>query len=148
VDVAYSRGRGRITKFLCEQAVRRQLLTLREGDVRYMGEPGEKGANFKLDAGSAAGKLGSTVMWSNVDILVDYNFPYGILAGVDESTLVRYTVIPGKFEDWGGSILLPSSNTHVATGLFYIYDNLFLDAPNKCVRWDGIDVNVTNIHVE
>jgi len=148
VDVAYSRGRGRISKFLCEQAVRRQLIALREGDVRYMGDPGTDGTKFKLDAGTAAGKLGSTIAWSNVDILVDYNFPYGILLGLDESTLVRYTVIPGKFEDWGGSVLLPSANTHVATGLFYIYDNMFLDAPNKCVRWDSIDVNVTNIHVE
>ena len=85
---------------------------------------------------------------AEIPILVDYNFPYGVLLGIDDSTLVRYTVVPGKFEDWGGSVLLPSASTHVATGLFYIYDNFFLDAPNKCIRFDGIDVNVTNIHVE
>jgi hypothetical protein len=79
---------------------------------------------------------------------VDYNFPYGVLLGVDDSPLVRYTVVPGKFEDWGGSVLLPAANTHTATGLFYIYDNFFNDAPNKQVRWDGIDVTVVNIHVE
>lgn len=148
VDVAYARGRGRIAKFLCEQAVRRQLIALREGDVRYVGDPGTAGTAFKLDASSAAAKLGSTIEWGTIPVLVDYNFPYGILLGIDDSTLVRYTVIPGKFEDWGGSILLPAASTHVATGLFYIYDNFFLDAPNKCVRWDGIDVSVTNYHVE
>lgn len=149
VDVAYARGRGRIGSWLCEQAVRRQLLALREGDVRYNidGDGGSAGG-FKADAGSAAGKLGSTIVWSQIPILVDYNFPYATLLGIDSSTLVRYTVIPGKFEDWGGSVLLPASGTHVATGLFYIYDNFFLDAPNKCVRLDGIDVNVTAIHVE
>jgi hypothetical protein len=148
VDVAYSRGRGRIEALLCEQAVRRQLIALREGDVRFTGDMGTDMTKFKDDAGTAAGKLGSTIVWSAVPILVDYNFPYGVLIGLDKSTLVRYTVIPGKFEDWGGSVLLPSTSTHVATGLFYIYDNFFLDAPNKCVRWDSIDVNVTNIHVE
>ena len=148
IDVAYARGRGRISKFLCEQAVRRQLIALREGDVRYSGDFGADATKLTLDAASAAGKLGSTIEWGAVPVLVDYNFPYGILLGFDDSTAIRYTVVPGKFEDWGGSVLLPAGNTHVATGLFYIYDNFFLDAPNKCVRWDGIDVSVTNIHVE
>lgn len=143
VDVAYARGRGKISKFLCEQAVRRAYLQLREGDVRYDG-----GGNVNLDAGTRAGHLGRTVTWSDIQVLVDYNFPYGILLGIDDTTLVKYTVVPGKFEDWGGSVLLPAAGTHTATGLFYIYDNFFLDAPNKCVRWDDIDVNVTNIHVE
>ena len=148
IDVAYSRGRGRISKFLCEQAVRRAYLLLAEGDRRYdLGVNGGNG-NFNPDAGTRAGQLGKTATWSGIDILVDYNFPYGIMIGLDDSTLVRYTVVPGKFEDWGGSVLLPAAGTHTATGLFYIYDNFFLDAPNKCVRWDGIDVNVTNIHVE
>jgi hypothetical protein len=148
IDVAYSRGRGKISKFLCEQAVRRAYLLLREGDVRYdVGVSGGNG-NVNLDAGTRAGQLGKTVTWAGIDVLVDYNFPYGIMIGLDDSTLVRYTVVPGKFEDWGGSVLLPAAGTHTATGLFYIYDNFFLDAPNKCVRFDGIDVNVTNIHVE
>ena len=143
VDVAYARGRGKISKFLCEQAVRRAYLQLREGDARYEG-----GGNLNPDAGSRAGHLGKTVTWSEIPVLVDYNFPYGILLGIDDTTLVKYSVVPGKFEDWGGSVLLPAAGTHTATGLFYIYDNFFLDAPNKCVRWDGIDVNVTAIHVE
>jgi len=148
IDVAYSRGRGRISKFLCEQAVRRAYLLLREGDVRYdLGVSGGNG-NVNLDAGTRAGQLGKTVTWAGIDILVDYNFPYGLMIGLDDTTLVRYTVVPGKFEDWGGSVLLPAAGTHTATGLFYIYDNFFLDAPNKCVRWDGINVTVTNIHVE
>jgi hypothetical protein len=148
IDVAYSRGRGRLSKFVCEQAVRRAYLMLREGDVRYdLGVSGGNG-NLNPDAGTRAGQLGKTVTWSGIEILVDYNFPYGIMLGLDDTTLVRYTVVPGKFEDWGGSVLLPAAGTHTATGLFYIYDNFFLDAPNKCVRWDGIDVTVTNIHVE
>jgi hypothetical protein len=143
IDVAYARGRGHIKKYLCEQAVRRQILALREGDVRYDG-----GGNVNLDAGSKAGHRGSTITWSEIPILVDYNFPYGMLMGIDESTLVRYTVVPGKFEDWGGSVLVPSTTIHQATGLFYIQDNFFLDAPNKCIRYDGIDVSVNNIHTE
>lgn len=143
IDVAYARGRGHIKKYLCEQAVRRQILALREGDVRYDGS-----GNVNPDAGSKMGHRGSTITWSEIPILVDYNFPYGMLLGIDDSTLVRYTVVPGKFEDWGGSVLLPAANTHVATGLFYIYDNFFLDAPNKCLRFDGIDVSVNNVHVE
>jgi hypothetical protein len=143
IDVAYARGRGHIKKYLCEQAVRRQILALREGDVRYEGS-----GNVNPDAGSKMGHRGSTITWSEIPILVDYNFPYGMLLGIDDSTLVRYTVVPGKFEDWGGSVLLPAANTHVATGLFYIYDNFFLDAPNKCLRFDGIDVTVNNVHVE
>lgn len=143
IDVAYSRGRGHIRKFLCEQAVRRQILALREGDVRYEGS-----GSVNPDAGSKMGSVGKTITWSEIPIEVDYNFPYGVLLGADPSTYVRYTVVPGKFEDWGGSVLLPSSTTHQATGLFYIYDNFFCDAPNKNVRWDGIDVTVNNIHVE
>jgi hypothetical protein len=148
VDVAYSRGRGRISKFLCEQAVRRQLIALREGDVRYTGNFGADATKLTLDASSAASKLGSTIEWGAVPVLVDYNFPYGMLLGIDDSALIRYTVIPGKFEDWGGSVLLPAANTHVATGLFYIYDNFFNDAPNKSIRWEGIDSTVSNVHVE
>jgi hypothetical protein len=148
IDVAYARGRGRIACFLGEQAVRRAYLQIREGDVRYdVGVTGGNG-NLNPDAGTRAGKYGRTVTWADIPFLVDYNFPYGILLGVDESTLIRYTVVPGKFEDWGGSVLLPAAGTHTATGLFYIYDNFFLDAPNKCVRWDGIDVNVVNVHIE
>lgn len=143
VDVAYARGRGKIEKFLCEQAVRRQILALREGDVRYVGS-----GNVNPDAGSIMGHNGKTLTWSDIPILVDYNFPYGLLIGLDTSTLVRYVVVPGKFEDWGGSVLLPSTSSHQATGLFYIYDNFFCDAPNKNIRWDGIDVTVNNIHVE
>lgn len=143
IDVAYARGRGKLSKFLCEQAVRRQVLALREGDIRYEGS-----GNVNPDAGSKMGHRGSTITWSEIPILVDYNFPYGMLLGIDDSTLMKYQVVPGKFEDWGGSVLLPAANTHVATGLFYIYDNFFLDAPNKCIRWDGIDVTVNNIHVE
>jgi hypothetical protein len=143
IDVAYSRGRGQIKKFLCEQAVRRQILALREGDVRYEGS-----GDVNPDAGSRMGRVGKTITWSEIPIEVDYNFPYGILLGADPSTYVRYTVVPGKFEDWGGSVLLPSSTSHQATGLFYIYDNFFCDAPNKNIRWDGIDVTVNNIHVE
>lgn len=145
IDVAYARGRGHIQKFLCEQAVRRQLLALREGDVRYTG-PTHGSDN--LDAGSSIGKRGGQLTWSEIPVLVDYNFPYGMLLGLDTDTLVRYNVVPGKFEDWGGSVLVPAAQTHVATGLFYMVDNFFLDAPNKCVRWDGIDVTVNNIHVE
>lgn len=145
IDVAYARGRGHITKFLCEQAVRRQLLALREGDVRYSAATH---GNDNLDAGSSIGHRGGSLTWSDIPILVDYNFPYGMLMGIDVDTLVRYTVVPGKFEDWGGSVLVPAANTHVATGLFYMVDNFFLDAPNKCVRFDGIDVTVNNIHVE
>lgn len=143
VDVAYSRGRGKIAKFLCEQAVRRQIMALREGDVRYEGS-----GNVNADAGSISGHTGRTLTWSEIPILVDYNFPYGVLLGMDSSTFVRYTVIPGKFEDWGGSVLIPAAGAHTATGLFYIYDQFFCDAPNKCVRWDGIDVTVNNIHIE
>lgn len=143
VDVAYARGRGKLEKFLCEQAVRRQILALREGDVRYVGS-----GNVNPDAGSIMGHTGKTLTWSDIPILVDYNFPYGVLLGLDPSTLVRYVVVPGKFEDWGGSVLLPSTTSHQATGLFYIYDNFFCDAPNKNIRWDGIDVTVNNIHVE
>lgn len=143
IDVAYSRGRGHIQKFLCEQAVRRQILALREGDVRYEGS-----GNVNLDAGSKMGHVGNTITWSEIPIEVDYNFPYGMLLGADPSTFVRYTVVPGKFEDWGGSVLLPSATFHLATGLFYIYDNFFCDAPNKSVRWDGIDVTVNNIHIQ
>ena len=143
IDVAYARGRGHIQYFLCEQAVRRQLLALREGDVRYDGS-----GSVNPDAGSKMGKYGQTITWSTMPIKVDYNFPYGMLMGIDPSTLVRYSVVPGKFEDWGGSVLLPAAATHTATGLFYLVDNFFLDAPNKCIRWDGIDVTVNNIHVE
>lgn len=143
IDVAYARGRGKISKYLCEQAVRRQILALREGDVRYVGS-----GSVNPDAGSKMGHRGQTITWSDIDILVDYNFPYGMLLGIDDSTLVKYQVVPGKFEDWGGSVLVPAANTHQATGLFYIYDNFFLDAPNKCIRYDGIDVTVNNIHVE
>jgi hypothetical protein len=144
IDVAYARGRGHIKKYLCEQAVRRQILALREGDVRYQGS-----GSVNPDAGSKMGHRGSTITWSDIPILVDYNFPYGMLLGIDDSTLVKYQVVPGKFEDWGGSVLQPSTTTHTATGLFYIYDNFFLDAPNKCVRWDGIDVTMqTGIHIE
>jgi hypothetical protein len=143
IDVAYARGRGKIGQYLCEQAVRRQILALREGDIRYQGS-----GSVNPDAGSKMGHRGSTITWSDIPILVDYNFPYGMLLGIDDSTLVKYQVVPGKFEDWGGSVLLPAANTHVATGLFYIYDNFFLDAPNKCVRYDGIDVTVNAIHVE
>ena len=143
VDVAYSRGRGKISKFLCEQAVRRQILALREGDVRYEGS-----GNVNPDAGSKAGHTGRTISYAEIDILVDYNFPYGMLMGLDNSGLIHYQVVPGKFEDWGGSVLLPAAGTHTATGLFYIYDNFFNDAANKSVRWDGIDVSVTNIHIE
>jgi hypothetical protein len=145
IDVAYARGRGHITKFLCEQAVRRQLLALREGDVRYSAPTH---GNDNLDAGTSIGHRGGSLTWSDIPVLVDYNFPYGMLMGLDTDTLVRYNVVPGKFEDWGGSVLVPSSNTHVATGLFYMVDNFFLDAPNKCIRFDGIDVTVNNIHVE
>jgi hypothetical protein len=145
IDVAYARGRGHITKFLCEQAVRRQLLALREGDVRY--SAATHGSD-NLDAGSSIGQRGGQLTWSEIPVLVDYNFPYGMLLGIDVDTLVRYNVVPGKFEDWGGSVLVPAAQTHVATGLFYMVDNFFLDAPNKCVRWDGIDVTVNNIHVE
>jgi hypothetical protein len=145
IDVAYARGRGHITKFLCEQAVRRQLLALREGDVRYTGETH---GDDNLDAGTSISKRGGELTWGEMPILVDYNFPYGMLLGIDVDTLVRYTVVPGKFEDWGGSVLVPAANTHTATGLFYMVDNFFLDAPNKCVRWEGIDVTVNNVHVE
>lgn len=145
IDVAYARGRGHITKFLCEQAVRRQLLALREGDVRYSAATH---GNDNLDAGSSIGHRGGSLTWSDIPVLVDYNFPYGMLMGIDVDTLVRYTVVPGKFEDWGGSVLVPAANTHVATGLFYMVDNFFLDAPNKCIRFDGIDVTVNNTHVE
>jgi hypothetical protein len=148
IDVAYSRGRGHIRKFICEQAVRRQILALREGDVRYEGSFSEGAASLNPDAGSRMGKTGRTITWSEIPIEVDYNFPYGILLGADPSTFTRYTVVPGKFEDWGGSVLLPSATFHLATGLFYIYDNFFCDAPNKNVRWDGIDVTVNNIHIE
>lgn len=143
IDVAYARGRGKIEKFMCEQAVRRQILALREGDVRYVGS-----GNVNPDAGSIMGHTGKTLTWSDIPILVDYNFPYGMLIGLDTSTLIRYVVVPGKFEDWGGSVLLPSATSHQATGLFYIYDNFFCDAPNKNIRWDGIDIVANNIHVE
>lgn len=146
IDVAYARGRGRISFFLCEQAVRRAYLQIREAQIRY--EAGAQGTPVNPDAGTQAGILGRTVTFADIPIRVDYNFPYGILIGVDVNTLVRYTVVPGKFEDWGGSVLLPAAGTHVATGLFYIYDNFFCDAPNKNVRWDGITVNVVAIHVE
>ena len=143
IDVAYARGRGKIAKFLCEQAVRRQILALREGDVRYDGS-----GNVNPDAGSRMGHTGRTITWSEIPILVDYNFPYGILLGADVDTFMRYKVVEGKFEDWGGSVLVPGANAHTATGLFYIYDQFFCDAPNKSVRWDGIDVTVNSIHIE
>jgi hypothetical protein len=146
IDVAYARGRGKIETFLCEQAVRRQIIALREGDIRY--DMGQGGSLVNPDGASKAFRRGDTVTWGQVPIRVDYNFPYGMLMGIDPSTLVKYSVVPGKFEDWGGSVLVPAANTHVATGLFYMVDNFFLDAPNKCVRWDGIDVTVNNIHVE
>jgi hypothetical protein len=82
IDVAYSRGRGRLSKFVCEQAVRRAYLMLREGDVRYdLGVSGGNG-NLNPDAGTRAGQLGKTVTWSGIEILVDYNFPYGIMLGL------------------------------------------------------------------
>lgn len=146
IDVAYARGRGKISKFLCEQAVRRQILALREGDVRFSAPTH---GNDNLDAGSSIGHRGGQLTWSDIPVLVDYNFPYGMLMGIDTDTLVRYNVVPGKFEDWGGSVLVPAAQTHTATGLFYMVDNFFLDAPNKCVRFDGIDVTVTSgIHIE
>jgi len=146
IDVAYARGRGQISKFVCEQAVRRQIIALREGDVRYNVGPG--GELVNPDGASKAFRRGQTITWGEVPILVDYNFPYGMLLGLDTNTLVKYSVVPGKFEDWGGSVLVPAAQTHTATGLFYMVDNFFLDAPNKCVRWDGIDVTVNNVHVE
>jgi len=90
----------------------------------------------------------NTITWSTMPIEVDYNFPYGMLLGVDSSGFKKYTVVPGKFEDWGGSVLQPAANTHTATGLFYMQDNFFNESPNKSIRWDGIDVAVTNIHTE
>lgn len=146
IDVAYARGRGQISKYLCEQAVRRQVMALREGDVRY--DLGAGGSLVNADGASKASKRGQTITWGQIPILVDYNFPYGMLMGLDTNTLIRYTVVPGKFEDWGGSVLVPAANTHVATGLFYMVDNFFLDAPNKCIRYDGIDVTVNNVHTE
>lgn len=143
VDVAYARGRGKIEVLFCEPAVRRAYLALREGDARFEG-----GGNLNPDAGTRAGHLGRTVTWSEIPLNVDYNFPYGIMLGLDKSGLIHYSLVSGKFEDWGGSVLLPSTSAHTATGMFYIYDNFFNDAPNKSVRWDGIDVNVVNIHVE
>lgn len=143
IDVAYARGRGKIGRFLCEQAVRRQILALREGDVRYDGS-----GSVNPDAGSKMGQYGKTITWSTMPIEVDYNFPYGMLLGIDNSGFTKYSVVPGKFEDWGGSVLLPAAQTHTATGLFYLMDNFFNDSPNKSVRWDGIDVTVNNIHVE
>lgn len=143
IDVAYARGRGRIGRFLCEQAVRRQILALREGDVRYEGS-----GSVNPDAGSRMGQYGKSITWSTIPIEVDYNFPYGMLMGVDNSGFTKYSVVPGKFEDWGGSVLLPAANTHTATGLFYLMDNFHNDSPNKSIRWDGIDVSVNNIHVE
>jgi hypothetical protein len=144
VDVAYARGRGKLKYFICEQAVRRQILALREGDVRYDGS-----GSVNPDAGSKMGQGGeNTITWSTMPIKVDYNFPYGMLLGVDPSGFTKYSVVPGKFEDWGGSVLLPAAQTHTATGLFYIQDNFFNDSSNKSVRWDGIDVSVNNIHVE
>ena len=146
IDLADQRGGGNIDLLAMHHSVRRAYIGLTDGDRRYMG-----GDLSRPDAGTAAAK-GANLSFGGIELEVDKYAPYGILMGLDTSTLTRFVEVAGEWVNDDGAILRPvgvgASFTDEWEGAYRIWQNFHNEYPNKNFRLDGVTATVVVSHID
>lgn len=146
IDLADQRGDGDIDLLVMHHSVRRAYLALMNDQRRYISND-----LSRPDAGTVAAKRGRTA-FGGIEILEEKHAPYGIIFGLDTSTLSRYVEVAGEWMDEDGSVL-----TRVGTGtsaedsfeaIYRVWQNFHCEAPNKSFRLDGVTATVAVAHID
>jgi len=146
LDVAEQRGGGNIDLFACHHAVRRAYLQLMDDGRRYAG-----GDLMSPDAGTRAAK-GRNMTFGGIEIEVDKYADYNVFYGLDTSTLVRFTEVPGEWINDDGAILRPvgvgATFTDEWEAAYRIWQNFHNEYPNKSFKLEGVTSTVVVVHLD
>src|SRR5262245_12075308 len=146
IDLADQRGNGNVDLLAMHHSVRRAYIQLTDDGRRYMG-----GDLSRPDAGTVAAK-GQNLSFGGIELEPDKYAPYGILMGLDTSTLVRFVEVAGEWINDDGAILRPvgvgATFTDEWEGAYRIWQNFHNEYPNKSFRLDGVTAQVIVAHID
>lgn len=145
IDVAVQIGSGNIEELWMHQSTRRAYVNSMESDRRYTGAD-----LMKPDGGTAAMKRG-TLTLGGLPIREERYFPYYTVLGPDWSTVNRYVLEKGKWEDRDGSVLkrvgTGTGAVHSFEAFYYMWFNNDVKKPNQSMRCDGISTSPQAVHI-
>ncbi len=138
-DLADQTGNGTIKTMWCHHSVRREYLSQLQTFRRY------NDANAKSpDGGFKGSALEADITFSEKPMKVDRDCPYGMLFGIDDSSMFRYVLAEGEWADDDGKILLRVAGQDAYEARFRVFDNYMCDRPNTCFAIKGIALRAGN----
>jgi hypothetical protein len=144
LDVSMQIGDAQISDLLCTPAVVRAYLTISQNDRRYTA-----GDLKSPDVGTvlAKNKWDTGIQFGGIPFRRCIEAPYGMIFGVDRSSMVRYVMDEGSWIDDDGDMLVRNP-TAIDTfdAQFRIYENYAMLKPNQGFRLEGITTNDVVIH--
>jgi hypothetical protein len=144
MDVSMQNGDAQISDLLAHPSVVRAYLTISQNDRRYTG-----GDLKNPDVGTvlAKNKWDTGITFGGVPFRRCVDAPYGMLFGVDRSSMVRYVMDEGSWIDDDGN-MLTRNPTAIDTfdAQFRIYDQFAMTRPNQSFRLEGITTNIVVVH--
>lgn len=142
-DLTDEKGDGEVDVILSHHSVRREYLKLLFQMKRFTNEGG-----MKPDAGYSGAAVKEDVEWSNKPWKAERMAPYGMIFGINKSSMVRYVNCEGEWADDDGTILLRTLNKDIYEGRYRVFENFALDDPQSCFRIDGVAATVDVTLVE
>lgn len=146
IDLVDQRGDGDVSLLAMHHSVRRAYITLTDSLRQYVG------ADLRSpDAGTKAAKQ-QRLTFGGIPLEVDKHAPYGMIFGLDTSTLRRYVEVAGEWMDEDGSVLQRigsgSSMQDAFEAVYRIWHNFHIEKPNTCFRLDGVTATVVVSHID
>ena len=144
LDVSMQVGDAQISDLLCHPSVVRAYLTISQNDRRYTA-----GDLKSPDVGTvlAKNKWDTGITFGGIPFRRCIDAPYGMLFGVDRSSMVRYVMDEGSWIDDDGNMLV-RNGTAIDTfdAQFRIYEQFAMTKPNQAFRMEGITTNIAVVH--
>lgn len=138
-DMADQVGNGTIKTMWAHHSVRREYLNLLTSFRRYNDEKAKS-----PDGGFKGSALEAEITFSEKPLKVDRDCPYGILFGIDDSSMFRYVLAEGEWADDDGKILLRVAGQDAYEARFRVFDNYMCDRPNTCFAITGLALKAGN----
>lgn len=145
IDVADQVGDGETTDIVMHHSVRRAYIAVDNDLRRYQGQD-----LSKPDIGTVAAKKGQ-LSFGGIPITEERYCPYGMIFGIDRSTMVRFVEVEGEWMNEDGSIL-----QRIGTGstmqdafecVYRIWDETHCEKPNCNWRLDAVSATIAVAHV-
>lgn len=127
--------------YLMDHSVRREYLTVREADFRYVDD------KMNPDIGYDGGALDGEVKYTKTKIIPVSDFVYGTWMGIYKGTLVRTVDSEGEWINEDGAILSRIPNRDIFQAQYRIFENYWNKQPNTGFRLDGITATVDVDHI-